>query len=392
MSGDALYPGSTLGIIGINRNGGALIAAAKKAGFNVGVYVDHAQPAITKMADFTLVGAYNDKDKLTEFGENSDAVIYQTPNIDSRVIRFLSQFAAVPQGINGLEIVQDRLMERAFLDQININIAPYVTVVSLDDVYQSIDSIGYPALLKPIQRGIGEQSMMISRQSDIARAADFISTGTYLLESWIDHTEEYTMTAATDGDQMEIYPLAKLQFSADRQLIAVATPAVVNDDLLTEMQRIVKSVASSLEYHGVFSLNFYVTANGSLYVKNIELGMTSIANVYDSSANVTQYEEQLRAVVGMPLHIVRSLQPALLMVIRKKQEAAIQRQWLLKDNWQFRLFDLPAVDDDSLIGFVWVTGSSSLDELEDQVDDTEVWDEPIAPNDAPQNNDDDEIL
>lgn len=392
MSGDALYPGSTLGIIGINRNGGALIAAAKKAGFNVGVYVDHAQPAITKMADFTIVGAYNDKDKLTEFGENSDAVIYQTPNIDSRVIRFLSQFAAVPQGINGLEIVQDRLMERAFLDQININIAPYVTVVSLDDVYQSIDSIGYPALLKPIQRGIGEQSMMISRQSDIARAADFISTGTYLLESWIDHTAEYTMTAATDGDQVEIYPLAKLQFSADRQLISVATPAVVDDDLLTEMQRIVKSVASSLEYHGVFSLNFYVTANGSLYVKNIELGMTSIANVYDSSANVTQYEEQLRAAVGMPLHIVRSLQPALLMVIRKKQEAAIQRQWLLKDNWQFRLFDLPAVDDDSLIGFVWVTGSSSLDELEDQVDDTEVWDEPIAPNDAPQNNDDDEIL
>ncbi len=392
MSGDALYPGSTLGIIGINRNGGALIAAAKKAGFNVGVYVDHAQPAITKMADFTIVGAYNDKDKLTEFGENSDAVIYQTPNIDSRVIRFLSQFAAVPQGINGLEIVQDRLMERAFLDQININIAPYVTVVSLDDVYQSIDSIGYPALLKPIQRGIGEQSMMISRQSDIARAADFISTGTYLLESRIDHTAEYTMTAATDGDQVEIYPLAKLQFSADRQLIAVATPVVVDDDLLTEMQRIVKSVASSLEYHGVFSLNFYVTANGSLYVKNIELGMTSIANVYDSSANVTQYEEQLRAAVGMPLHIVRSLQPALLMVIRKKQEAAIQRQWLLKDNWQFRLFDLPAVDDDSLIGFVWVTGSSSLDELEDQVDDTEVWDEPIAPNDAPQNNDDDEIL
>lgn len=391
MSGDALYPGSTLGIIGINRNGGALIAAAKKAGFNVGVYVDHAQPAITKMADFTIVGAYNDKDKLTEFSENSDAVIYQTPNIDSRVIRFLSQFAAVPQGINGLEIVQDRLMERAFLDQININIAPYVTVVSLDDVYQSIDSIGYPALLKPIQRGIGEQSMMISRQSDIARAADFISTGTYLLESRIDHTAEYTMTAATDGDQVEIYPLAKLQFSADRQLIAVATPAVVDDDLLTEMQRIVKSVASSLEYHGVFSLNFYVTANGSLYVKNIELGMTSIANVYDSSANVTQYEEQLRAAVGMPLHIVRSLQPALLMVIRKKQEAAIQRQWLLKDNWQFRLFDLPAVDDDSLIGFVWVTGSS-LDELEDQVDDTEVWDEPIAPNDAPQNNDDDEIL
>lgn len=384
MSGDALYPGNTLGIISIDQNGSALIAAAKKAGFNVGVYVSRPQPEITRMADFTIVGAYNDKNKLTEFGENCDAIIYQTPVVDSKVIRFLSQFAAIPQGINGLEIVQDRLMERAFLDQININIAPYVTVVGLDDVYQSIDSIGYPALLKPIQRGLGEQSMMIKRQSDIGRAADFIDTGTYLLESWIDHTAEYTMTAVTDGDNVEIYPLAKLQFSDDRKLVAVATPAIVNDDILTEMQRIVRSVAKSLGYRGVFGLNFYVTPNGSLYVKNIELGLTSIANVYDSSANVTQYEEQIRATAGMPLHIIRSLQTALLMVIRKKQENAIQRQWLLKDNWQFRLFDVANGDDDSLLGFAWVTGSNNLDELEDQVDDTEVWDEPIAPNDAPQ--------
>lgn len=393
MSGDALYPGSTIGVIAINQNGAALINAIKKMGFNAGVYVDRSQPEITKLADFVLVGAYNDKDKLTEFGENCDAIIYQTPNVDSQVIRYLSKFAAVPQGINGLEIVQDRLMERAFLDQININIVPYVTVVSLDDVYQSIDSIGYPALLKPIQRGIGEQSMVINRQSDIGRAADFIDTGTYLLESWIDHNAEYTMTAITDGDKVEIYPLAKIQFSDDRKLLAAASPAVVDDDVLTEMQRIVKSVAKSLEYRGVFSLNFYITNNGSLYVKNIELGLTSIANVYDSAANVTQYEEQVRTTAGMPLHIIRSLQPALLMVVRKKQESAIQRQQFLKDNWQFRLFNLPEVTDDSLIGFAWVTGSNSLDELEDQVDDTEVWNKPVAPDDesADSDNDDSEL-
>ena len=380
MSTNAIYPGSTIGLIAVNRNVGALIAAAKNAGFNVGVYLDHAQPALTKMADFTIVGPYNDKAKLTEFGQDCDAIIYQTPSVDSRVLHFLSQFAAIPQGINGLEIVQDRLMERAFLDQININIAPYVTVVSLDDVYQSIDSIGYPALLKPIQRGIGEQSMMINRQSDIARAGDFINTGTYLLESWIDHTAEYTMTAVTDGNDVKIYPLAKLKFAQDRKLIAVETPAVVDDDLLTEMQRIVKSVAASLEYRGMFSLNFYVTATGSLYVKNIELGLTSIANVYDSAANVTQYEEQVRATVGMPLHVIRSLQPTLLMVVRYSQEEAIQRQWMLKDNWQFRFFNLTNPDNDSLLGFVWITGSS-LTELEEQVDDTEVWAEPLAAQD-----------
>ena len=209
MSRSAIYPGSTIGIIGLNRNGAALISTIKKAGFNVGVYVSRPQPAVTKMADLTFVGALNNRTKLTQFVEACDAIIYQTATVDSRVLRFLSQYAVIPQGVNALEIVQDRLMERAFLDQININIAPYVTVVSLDDVYQSIDSIGYPALLKPIQRGIGENSMLIERQSDITRAADFIDAGTYLLESWIEHTYEYTMTAVTAGNDVRLYPLAQ---------------------------------------------------------------------------------------------------------------------------------------------------------------------------------------
>ncbi len=420
MGRDAIYPGSTLGIIGINRNGAALIAAAKKAGFNVGVYVDRSQPSVTKMADFTIVGAMNDRAKLTQFGEACDAIIYQTPNVDSRVLHFLSQYAVIPQGINALEIVQDRLMERAFLDQVNINIAPYVTVVSLDDVYQSIDSIGYPALLKPIQRGIGENSMLIERQSDITRAADFIDTGTYLLESWIEHTNEYTMTAATDGKDTEIFPLAQLHYditrAADfidtgtylleswiehtneytmtaatdgkdteifplaqlhyndkRQLISVATPANIHDDMLKEMQRIVKSVAASLEYRGVFSVNLYVTSTGTLYVKNIEPGLTSIANIYDVTANVDQYEEQLRSAVGMPLHVITPLQIGLLMVVRNYQSRAIQRQWLLKNNWQFRFFNDVGDDDQAILGFVWVTGGDNLAALKNQVDDTEVW-------------------
>ncbi len=373
MGRDAIYPGSTLGIIGINRNGAALIAAAKKAGFNVGVYVDRSQPSVTKMADFTIVGAMNDRAKLTQFGEACDAIIYQTPNVDSRVLHFLSQYAVIPQGINALEIVQDRLMERAFLDQVNINIAPYVTVVSLDDVYQSIDSIGYPALLKPIQRGIGENSMLIERQSDITRAADFIDTGTYLLESWIEHTNEYTMTAATDGKDTEIFPLAQLHYNDKRHLISVATPANIHDDMLKEMQRIVKSVAASLEYRGVFSVNFYVTSTGTLYVKNIEPGLTSIANIYDVTANVDQYEEQLRSAVGMPLHVITPLQIGLLMVVRNYQSRAIQRQWLLKNNWQFRFFNDVGDDDQAILGFVWVTGGDNLAALKNQVDDTEVW-------------------
>ena len=82
----------------------------------------------------------------------------------------------------------------------------------------------------------------------------------------------------------------------------------------------------------------------------------------------------------MPLHQIQPLQVGLLMVVRKYQQLAIQRQWLLKNNWQFRFFNDPDGDDQSILGFVWVTGSDNLVDLENQVDDTEVWKEQISPD------------
>lgn len=368
-----IYPGATLGLIGIDFNGSALISACKQAGYNVGVYVDRPMPSVTHQADFTIVANYREKAKLHEFGENVDAVIYATTQVDAIVLKYLAKFTSVPQGVNALEIVQDRLMERAFLDQINVNVAPYVTVISLDDVYQSIDSIGYPALLKPIQRGLGERSMRINRQTDISRAADFIDAGTYLLESWIDHTNEYTMVASTDGEKVITYPLAELVLDDQRKLIEVKTPADVDDDMLKEMKRIMHSVASALEYRGVFSVNFYVTDTGNLYVKGLQPGLSAIGNVFDKTANVSQYDQLLRTVVGMPMHQINHLQPALMMVVRKAQEEAIHRQWLLKDNWQYRFMMDVKNKPTALLGFVWITGMDSVKALQNQADDTEVW-------------------
>lgn len=378
-STNALYPGSTLGIIGLDRNGSTLITAAKRAGYNVAVYVNRAQPSLTRQADTVISGAYNNQEKLTMFAKNCDAVIYASDYVDSSVLRYLNRHTVVLQGVNALEIVQDRLMERAFLDQINVNVAPYVTVISLDDIYQSIDSIGYPAVLKPIQRGIGEHSMKISKQSDITRAADFINAGTYLLESWIDHTNEYSMMAATDGQATQIFSAVELMLDADQNLVGVQTPANIDPDINKEMERIVKSVADSLEYRGVFHVDFYVTPTGNLYVHGIVPGISTVGNVFDYAANVSQYEQMIRAVSGMPLLETKILQPTVMMITRVAQREAVQRQWLLKNNWHYQFFTDVHDDPQAVSGLVWITGMPTLEELLHQMEDTEVWKDYLMP-------------
>ncbi len=383
MANEPLYPGKTIGLIGLGHNGSEIINAVKRAGYKVAVYVDHPMPEVTRAAALTKVANYRSKDDLKDFASYCDAVIYPTTAVDAVVLEYLAKFTNVPQGTNALEICQDRLMERAFLDQINVNVAPYMTVISLDDVYNSIDAIGYPALLKPIQRGLGEKSMRIERQTDISRAADFIDTGTYLLESWIDHTNEYTMVAATDGQNTKIFPLTELVLDNHRKLVEVKTPAAVPDDMLNEMTRITNNVAANLQYRGIFAINFYATGNDNLYVKGIQPSLSAIANVFNHTASIDQYDELLRAVVGRPLRQPAITQPGLMMVVREAQREAVYRQWPLKDNWQFQflLSDKDKRQPQDLAGFVWATGMKSLDELQNQVDDTEVWTDEL-PDDA----------
>lgn len=374
MSTDVLYQGNTLGIMGIDRNGKKLILAAKEAGLNVGIYLDHPEPETTKQADFTVIGNYRDKEKLTEFGENCDAVIYETAAIDSIVIKYLSKYTTIPQGLDPLEIMQDRLMERAFLDQINVNVAPYVTVINLDDIYQSIDSIGYPAVLKPIQRGVGEDALMIRKESDIARAADFIKAGTYLLESWIDHTAEYSITMAIDADGNHLYPLSELQYGEGHKLQEVKSPVVVPDDMHEEMKRIANSIGNQLGYKGIISVNFYVTSTGNLYLKDLEPGVSTSGNIFTECANVSQYEQQIRISAGRPAHFIKATQPAVFLIGRQAQLSALERQVLIRNNWKFSFFAPDKDQHDDVCAYVWATAEdATVDEIQSQVDDTEVW-------------------
>lgn len=389
MSTNVLYPGSTLGIMGCNRNGKRLIAAAKNAGLNVGVYLDQPAPGITKMADFTIIGNYRDKDKLQEFGNNCDVVLYETAAIDSIVFHYLEKMTRISQGIEPLEIMQDRVMERAFLDQINVNVAPYETVISLDDIYESIDSIGYPAVLRPIQRGMGEHSLMINRQSDIARTSDFIQGGTYLLESWIDHAAEYSIMVAIDEDGGHQFPLVENLYDEDRRLVAAKSPATVPDDIYTEMKRIVDDISQQLNYRGLLSINFYVTATGNLYMKDMEPGISTAANVYAESCNVTQCEQEVRIASGRPVHFIKEVQPAIFMIGRQKQLSALERQEVIRDNWKISFFPSEKEDAEAVCAYVWATGKDvSLDELQNQIDDTEVWMEAENPSSSETSSED----
>ena len=372
MEDEILFPGATIGIIGESPNGIMLEQAAHKLGFDVIAYGPNEEAPTLRGADVKVVGTYTDQAKLQDFAQRCSLVTYESETIPAQTIAYLGRFTKLPQGSETLEIVQDRLLERTFFEQSNLNIAPYATIVNLDDVYQAISSIGYPAILKPIQKGFSKK-IVIKKQTDIAKCADIIDQGTFILESMIPYQKELAVTMSKDknGD-IKFYPLVEAEYRQGK-LHQVLAPAQVDSDVANEIRRLSELVVKQVKSVGIMTLSFFLTETGALYVKRLVTGVNSLGYVFSRAANVDIFEQHLRVLANMPLAQPELIQATGMVMIEQDKREALRTQWLLKTNWHYQFYRYPKSMTTLNWGHVLVTGESSQ-AIKEQVAATGIWD------------------
>lgn len=372
MEDEILFPGATIGIIGESPNGIMLEQAAHKLGFDVIAYGPNEEAPTLRGADVKVVGTYTDQAKLQDFAQRCSLVTYESETIPAQTIAYLSRFTKLPQGSETLEIVQDRLLERTFFEQSNLNIAPYATIVNLDDVYQAISSIGYPAILKPIQKGFSKK-IVIKKQTDIAKCADIIDQGTFILESMIPYQKELAVTMSKDknGD-IKFYPLVEAEYRQGK-LHQVLAPAQVDSDVANEIRRLSELVVKQVKSVGIMTLSFFLTETGALYVKRLVTGVNSLGYVFSRAANVDIFEQHLRTLANMPLAQPELIQATGMVMIEQDKREALRTQWLLKTNWHYQFYRYPKSMTTLNWGHILVTGESSQ-AIKEQVAATGIWD------------------
>ena len=376
MENAMLFPGDTIGIIGDSQNGIMLAQAAKKMGFKVAAYCTGQSVPTLSEADVKIVGRMNDKEKLQDFAQRCNVVTYESENIASETVEFIERFTKVPQGHETLEITQDRLLERAFFEQLNVNIAPYATIVSLDDIYQEIGSIGYPCVLKPIQKGFGKRrQQMITKQTDIARCADIIDFGTYILESWVECAKELSVILTRDADgEVSFFPLVENVYR-DRVLHETLAPAKVLEQIEQEAKRIAKEIVRGLSYVGVMQVAFFLTAEGTLYVKRLVPALSVPGYVLEQASSVSMFEQHLRALAKMPLGNAVPRTSGAMVIVSTADLEKVRLQWSLKSNWSYRFFRIPeTLRPVEREGYILVSAETP-EKAAAQIEATGIWDE-----------------
>jgi 5-(carboxyamino)imidazole ribonucleotide synthase len=304
-----ILPGATLGILGGGQLGRMFTIAARTMGYKVMVLdPDFASPA-GQMADVHLQADYTDHGALKQLGAACAAVTTEFENVPAASLIELANHCRVSPGAAAVAIAQDRSHEKSWLREQGFATAPFALIDSEADLDAALTATGTPALLKVSRFGYdGKGQARINTLDDARRAFRDFGGQPCVLEGFVKLEREVSVVLArSDSGECALFPVAENRHENGILDVSIV-PARVPARLAEQAREMARDVAAKLGYVGVMAVEFFVVG-GQLMVNEIAPRPHNSGH-YTLDACVTdQFEQQVRALAGLPLGDTRLLSP-----------------------------------------------------------------------------------
>ena len=304
-----ILPGATLGILGGGQLGRMFTIAARTMGYKVMVLdPDFASPA-GQMADVHLQADYTDHGALKQLGAICAAVTTEFENVPAASLIELANHCRVSPSADAVAIAQDRSHEKSWLAANGFPTAPFALVNSEADLDAAMAAIGTPALLKVSRFGYdGKGQTRVSTRDEAHAALREFGGQPCVLEGFVTLDLEISVVLArSDAGECALFPVAENRHENGILDVSIV-PAHVPDSIGQQARDMARAIADRLGYVGVMAVEFFVVA-GQLLVNEIAPRPHNSGH-YTLDACVTdQFEQQVRALAGLPLGDTRLLSP-----------------------------------------------------------------------------------
>ncbi|MGD8327111.1 MAG: 5-(carboxyamino)imidazole ribonucleotide synthase [Sphingomonadales bacterium] len=294
----------TIGIIGGGQLGRMLAASAAQLGARTVIFCpDHAPPA-AQVANHHIQAAYDDLDALAELAARIDVATYEFENLPAVALKHLATMVDVFPNVKALEIAQDRLAEKDFLNKTGVATTPYKAVSDRVGLDAAVLEVGLPAVLKTRRFGYdGKGQMMIRKAEDVAIAWEALRSapGGLILEGLVDFEREISViTARTQDGSIKTYD--PVWNTHENHILSVSrVPAGVNHTTQKNAEAQAAQLIAALDYVGVLTIEFFVLKDGQLLANEIAPRVHNSGHWTIEGAVTSQFENHIRAVMGWPL-------------------------------------------------------------------------------------------
>nr|WP_310525345.1 5-(carboxyamino)imidazole ribonucleotide synthase [Polymorphobacter sp.] len=307
-------PGATIGILGGGQLGRMLALAAANMGYRVHVLAPESELPAGDVAATVTRAAYTDLAALDRFAAAVDVATFEFENIDPAAIRHLAASIPVHPGAASLEVAQDRLAEKRFVEALGGKPAAYRAVGSRADLDAAIADLGCPCVLKTRRFGYdGKGQARIHSPADADAAWAAIAGQPAILEAWVSFTHEFSVILARGADgEIVTWPTPDNRHKAgilDTSRIP-APPEIAA--LAAEATGLACKVAEALGHVGVLTLEFFATADGPRF-NEMAPRVHNSGHWTIEGTRASQFENHIRAVCGLPLGSTELTAPDILM-------------------------------------------------------------------------------
>ncbi len=309
MSGPVL-PGATVGVLGSGQLGRMLALVARRMGYRVHVYAPDSDSPTGQVADKEWSAAYDDLEAVGEFARSVDVVTLEFENIPAATVEEVSSVVPVRPGWKALHTAQNRLREKTFLENAGFPVAPFREVPGRAALDGALREIGVPAVLKTAGFGYdGKGQSRIEAVKEVDGAWEALG-GEAILESWVDFEKEVSVVAARGLDGSFAH-YGAVENTHDRHILDVTiAPADVPPEVEPEAVEIAQGIFEELEIVGTACVEFFLTSDGEILVNEIAPRPHNSGHWTIEGAATSQFEQQLRAVCGLPLGSTARVRPA----------------------------------------------------------------------------------
>jgi 5-(carboxyamino)imidazole ribonucleotide synthase len=301
-----LEPGATIGILGGGQLGRMLAMAAARLGLKTHIYSDGRDACAFDVAHAHTVGDFDDVGAVEAFARHVDVVTYEFENVPLEAAAAAERAKPVRPGLKALEVAQDRLVEKTFINGLRIPVAPFANVESLHDLSAAYGSFAPgQAILKTRRLGYdGKGQIRIGSSSQLARAYDELKPAPCVIEGVVSFAFEVSVLVARDqAGRLQFYDVPR-NTHENGILRHSAVPADLPAAVIARANDIAGRIADGLGYIGVLGVELFYMGPGAaepLIVNEIAPRVHNSGHWTLDACPVSQFENHIRAVAGWPL-------------------------------------------------------------------------------------------
>jgi 5-(carboxyamino)imidazole ribonucleotide synthase len=293
----------TIGVIGGGQLGRMFALVAKRMGFYVITLDPQPHSPCGQVADEQIVAAYDDMSAIDDLGRRTDIVTYEFENIAiESVLRLETDGYRVTPSSDVLRITQNRLLEKTFVSDSGIPVAPFAAIGSIGDVKEAAQTIGFPAVLKTVCGGYdGKGQWRVNSIAEAERAVVESKGAPLIWEQFIPFACEISVICTRNSaDEVITFPPSE-NIHDNGILYMSIVPARVDTKVAARARRYAERIAHALEIVGTFCVEFFVTHSGDVIVNEIAPRPHNSGHYTMDATPCSQYEEHVRAICDLPL-------------------------------------------------------------------------------------------